>query len=158
VASAVVRRDLLVSSDSVPETKTDASGAFRLEGVPDSANVLSAMAKGLAPGFPPVDAGGDRQLTVELKAGVTIRGRVVDDAGSPIGGVRVVPQVSNPRPNWAGSIYLDELQQRTDRDGRFALDGMPEGVMCDMVAEGRSAARQRSLSPSDERRGTAEAE
>ena len=150
VASAVVRWDLLVSSDSVPETKSDASGAFRLEGVPDAANVLSVMAKGLAPSFPLVDAGGDRQVKVELKAGATIRGRVVDDAGAPIEGVRVVPQINNPKPNWVGFVYLDALQAKTDRDGRFTLEGMPENVKCDVVAEGRSAVRQRPLSPSDE--------
>jgi protocatechuate 3,4-dioxygenase beta subunit len=150
VASAVVRWDLLVSSDSVPETTTAAQGAFRLEGVPDSSNVLSVMAKGLAPSFPMVDAGGDRQVKVEMKAGATIRGRVIDDAGKPIEGVWVVPQVPNPKPNWGGSVYLDQLQANTDRDGRFTLEGMPAGVKCDMVAEGWSAVRQRELWPSDE--------
>ena len=150
VASAVVRWGLLVSSDSVPETKTDARGAFRLEGVPDMADILSVMAKGLAPDFPRIAAGGDQQVKVEMKAGATIRGRVVDDGGHPIEGARVVPQVKNPRPNWAGFVYLDELQATTDRDGRFTLEGMPEGVQCDVVAESWSAVRQRVLSPSDE--------
>jgi Carboxypeptidase regulatory-like domain len=150
VASAVVRWDLRVSSDSVPETKTDALGAFRLEGVPDSANVLSLMAKGFAPSFPMVDAGGDRQVKVQLKPGATIRGRVVDDSGSAIKGARVVPQINNPKPNWGGFVYLDELQGTTDRDGGFTLEGMPEGVMCDVVAEDRSAVRRRALSSSDE--------
>lgn len=150
VASAVVRWDLVVSSDRVPETKTDDRGAFRLEGVPDSTNVLSVMAKGLAPSFPLVDAGGDRQVEVALKAGATIRGRVVDDSGTPIEGVWVAPQVKNPKPNWAGFVYLDELQAKTDRDGRFTLQGMPEGVTCDFVAERWSAVRQQALSPSDE--------
>ena len=59
VASATVRWGLLVSSDSVPETKTDDAGKFRLEGVPASANVLSVMAKGLAArAFPQVEGGG----------------------------------------------------------------------------------------------------
>jgi uncharacterized GH25 family protein len=150
VGSAVVRWDLRVSSDSVPETNTDAQGAFRLDGVPDSANVLSVMAKGLAPSFPLVDAGGDRQVRIELKAGATIRGRVVDDSGSGIKGARVAPQVNNPKPNWGGFVYLDELGQTTGRDGRFTLEGMPEGVTCDVVAEDRSAVRRRALSPSDE--------
>lgn len=150
VASAVVRWDLQVSSDAVPETKTDAQGAFRLEGVPDSENVLSVMAKGLAPSFPLVAAGGDRRVKVELKAGATIRGRVVDDSGGPIEGARVVPVVDNPKPNWAGFVYLDELQAKTDRDGRFTLEGMPGGVACDVVAEGWSAIRRRAISAADE--------
>lgn len=150
VASAVVRWGLLVSSDSVPETKTDAEGVFRLEGVPADQDVLSVMAKGLTAAFPPVDAGGDRQVKVELKAGMTIRGRVVDDAGKPIEGVRVVPEINNPKPNWSGVVYLDKLEVSSDRDGRFTLEGMPEGVMGDFVADGLSAARRVTLSPTDE--------
>jgi protocatechuate 3,4-dioxygenase beta subunit len=150
VAATVVRWGLQTSSDSVPETKTDEKGAFRLEGVPDEENVLSVMAKGLAPGFPNIVARGDQQVKVELKAGATIRGRVVDDGGNPIEGVRVIAQVNNPRPNWMGFVYLDELQAKTDRDGRFILEGMPEGVKCDVVVERWSAVRQRALSPADE--------
>jgi hypothetical protein len=149
VASAVVRWGLLVSSDSVPETKTDPRGTFRLEGLPDSDNILSVMVKGLAPSFPIVDAGGDRQVKIDLKAGATIRGRVVDDAGAGIKGVRVVPQVNNPKPNWYGFAYLGELQAKTDGDGRFTLEGMPEGVTCDFVSEEHSAVRRKALSPSD---------
>ena len=51
VAESVVRWGLLVSSDRVPETKTDAHGTFSLTSVPDAANVLSVMARGLAPAF-----------------------------------------------------------------------------------------------------------
>ena len=63
---------------------------------------------------------------------------------SPSKGRSVVPQVNNPRPNWAGFVYLDGLQATTDRDGRFTLEGMPEGVKCDVVAEAWSAVRQRA--------------
>jgi len=150
VPSALVRWDVWFGSNSMSETTTDAQGTFRLEGVPDESNVLSVMAKGLAPSFPLVEAGGDRQVTVELKAGATIRGRVVDDAGAPIQGVRVVPQVGNPKPNWGGFVYLDQLQATTDRDGRFTLEGMPDNPTCDLVAEGWSLVRRRSLAPSDE--------
>ena len=150
VASAVVRWDLQVSSDSVPETKTDDQGAFHLEALPDAPNVLSVMAKGLVSAFPMIEAGGDRQVTVELKAGATIKGRVVDDAGGPIEGMRVIPQIANPKPNWAGFVYLFENQDKTDRDGRFTLEGMPEGVKCDVGGEGWSYVRQRPLSATDE--------
>ena len=150
VAEAVVRWDLLVSSDSVPETETDAQGAFRLEGVPDSPNVLSVMAKGLAPSFPMIEAGGDRQVTVELKAGATIKGRIVDDTGAPIEGISVTPSINNPKPNWGGFVYLDEHLGKSDRDGRFTLEGMPEGVKCDVGGEGWSYVRQRVLSATDE--------
>ena len=137
VASAVVRWDLRVSSNSVPETQTDAQGTFRLQGVPDTANVLSVMASGLSPSFPIVSAGGDREVNVELKAGATIRGRVVDDSGSGVMGGAGLSRVNNPKPGWAGFVYLDTLGQTTDRDGRFKLVGMPAGVTCDIVAEDR---------------------
>ncbi len=150
VIAAVVRWDLRVSSDSVPETKTDAEGTFRLQGVPDAENVLSVMSKGLAPSFPLVEAGGDRTVMVELKAGVTIRGRVVDDSGAPIEGARVAPRINNPKPNWGGFVYLDEHHARTDPDGRFQLEGVPPGVACDIIARERSAVRARPLSVDDE--------
>ena len=70
--------------------------------------------------------------------------------GKPIAGAWVAPSISNPKPNWAGFVYLDVLEAHTDRDGRFALEGMPENVKCDVVAEGHSAVRQKPLSPSDE--------
>ena len=53
-----------------------------------------------------VDAGGDRQLNIELRPGATIRGRVLDEAGSGIEGARVVPRVNNPMPNRAGRCLL----------------------------------------------------
>ena len=149
VASAVVRWGLLASSDPVPETRTDAAGGFRLVGMPAALNVLTVMAEGLAPSFPPVDAGGDRQLVVRLGRGAEIRGRVVDDAGRPIEGARVSPRITSPLPN-GGHVYLDVLAVRTDRDGRFLLRGMPEGVTCDVLAAEKSAVRLRPLSASDE--------
>ena len=150
VAGALVRWDIRYGSNDMAETKTDERGAFRLDGVPDAANVLSVMAPGLAPAFPQVQPGGDRQVAVELKAGATIRGRVVDDAGTPVEGARVAPQVANPKPNVMNRVYLDEQGARTDRDGRFTLEGMPDGVTCDVVGEGRSALRQKPLSATDE--------
>lgn len=150
VAGVVVRWGLRIGSDRIPETTTDDRGAFRLEGLPDEANVLSVMAKGLAPAFPQIEPGGDRVVAVELKPGATIRGRVVDDAGSPIEGADVAPSIGNPRPNWGGFVYLDELGAKTDRDGRFTLVGLPEGAKCDVISGRRSAIRQRPLSATDE--------
>lgn len=150
VAAAVVRWGLLVSSDSVPETKTDAKGAFHLEGIPDETGILSVMAKGLVADFPQVAAGGDRQVKVELKTGATIRGRVVDEEGHPIEAANVVPVVNNPGPNWRGFVYLDEFETKTDRHGRYILEGMPKDVKCDVVAPAWSAVRGWALSPSDE--------
>ena len=150
VASALVRWGLLVDSNAIPETRTDAEGAFRIEGVPDSEDVLSVMSKGLAAAFPRVESGGDRQVRVELLGGATIRGRVVDDAGGPIEGVRVVPTVPNPSRARFGTVYLDEMAARSDRDGRFAIAGMADGVTCDAISPGWSAVRQWPLSPSDE--------
>ena len=150
VADALVRWDMRMDSNSLPETKTDAKGEFLLDHMPDEPNILSIMAKGLVPSFPIVDAGGDQSLKVELKTGATIRGRVVDDAGAPIEGIRIAPQINNPKPNHGGFVYLDGLQATTDRDGRFALEGMPEGVKGNFVGEGWNAERQHVFSPSDE--------
>ena len=45
---------------------------------------------------------------------------------------------------------MDELLAKTDRDGRFTLEGMPDGIKCDVLAQDYSAIRLRKLSSSDE--------
>ena len=150
LAGVVVRWGLQRDSNPLPQTTTDTNGEFRLDAVPDEDNVLSVMKKGFAPAFPAVQAGGHREVEVELQAGATVRGRVVDDTGVSIEGVGVSPSITNPGLNRRGFVYLHDMETRTDREGRFVLEGMPEGVKCDFVAEGRSAVRQRLLSPVDE--------
>lgn len=156
VAGAIVRWGMIVGSDPVPEVKTDVEGRFTLAAMPDATNVLSVFAKGFQPRFPLVDGKGDQTMEIELKPGATIRGRIVDDEGKPIAGARVVPLVDHPqsewgtfRPFWQNFVYLYGLECVTGDDGTFTLEGMPEGVKADIIAEGLSDVSRRELSPTD---------
>lgn len=156
VLDATVRWGMIVDSNSVPEATTDSEGKFTLAGIPDTTNVLSVIAKGLLPRFPLVEGKGDQTIDVELKPGATIRGRVIDDEGKPIKKARVIPLIDNPQPEWGsfkpfwpGFVYLHGLESETGVDGTFTLEGMPEGVKCDVIARERSAVRRRELSPDE---------
>ena len=150
LASAEVRWGPNLTGNDVAKATTDPAGDFLLRGVPDEKNVLAVTAPGLATGFLPVEAGGDRAVSVGLDRGSTIRGRVVDEDGKPIEDAQVIPQVKDPRPNFAGSVYLNRPWAKTDRDGRFTLEGMPAGVSCDVLSVDRSDVRRRPLSATDE--------
>ena len=61
------RRGMIVGSDSVPEGEDRLRREVHSEGVPDTTNVLSVLAKGLVPRFPLVDGKGDQSIEIELK-------------------------------------------------------------------------------------------
>src|SRR5262249_8571798 len=65
------------------QTRTDAEGRFKLT-VPDKPDMLAVLPREFQPEFPNIPEGGDKEVEVELKAGHTARGRVVDDTGKPI--------------------------------------------------------------------------
>ncbi len=146
-AGAVVRWGA-IRSDRSQETKSGADGRFRLAGVPDRPGGLVVIAEGAAPGFPVVEAGGDRDVRVELEAGETARGRVVDDLGAPLAGVSVVPTIPSPVPPIGQSVWLTERTATTDADGRFAIEGLPRfGARFDFLRRGLSESRNQALLP-----------
>ncbi len=112
------------SSDEVRETRSGPDGAFRLDdlyrGTMRRVQVLVR-----APGFQarrvdvepgPADRPG--RATIALEPGHRIRGRVVDEAGKPLAGVRIAyDEGANP--------FGDGGTGTTDADGRFAFDDLP---------------------------------
>jgi protocatechuate 3,4-dioxygenase beta subunit len=132
------------------ETKTDGRGHFRLSRVPDEAGQLAVLAPKLAPAFPSVAAGGDLDLKVVLEKGTTVRGRVLEDTGAPIAGVEVIPHIPTPRSNLMAQLALHELTSKTDTDGRFVVEGVPEtAATFTFLGEDLSAVRDRPLEPGD---------
>ena len=70
------------------------------------------------------------RVSLSLSRGAAIAGRVVDDAGKPVGGARVVAQVEPselPRHVASGWAY-------SDRDGRFRIEALAPGAF-ELVAE-----------------------
>lgn len=112
------------SSSNIRETRTGPDGAFRLEdlyrGIMGNAQVVVH-----APGFQarqfdvqpgPADRPG--RATIELAIGHRLRGRVVDERGRPLEGVRV------DFDNGFGP-YNESRPAKTDADGRFVFDELP---------------------------------
>ena len=81
--------------------------------------VLTFQARGYAPEL--FETAGDAGLPREivLKRGRPVRGRVVDEAGKPVAGVRVAVELWRKHDD---RLYLDAS---TDRDGRFCLNDAP---------------------------------
>jgi beta-lactamase regulating signal transducer with metallopeptidase domain len=128
----------------VAQTKTDAEGRFRLR-APDKAGQLAVLPRDFLPQFPSVMAGGNQTVEVTLKAGGTARGRVVDDAGKSIPGVRVIAVTSSPVPGVGNPYWLTEAAVHTDAEGKFVLKGVPEGARFDFLKDGLSDLRNQSL-------------
>ncbi len=81
---------------SLRESVSDAEGKVLLHGVFTGKYIISVSAKGYAPTFKTYQAvelprGGD-QIKVELRAGVAVSGRVVDQSGDPVAGARVLAE------------------------------------------------------------------
>ncbi len=112
---------------------TDASGAFSLSPVEaDRTLSLVVRADGHAPALRHVEPGrrGGEPLVIELGEARTLSGRVVNQAGEPVGGawVRV--------DRWRGFQALD-IRTETDERGRFELYDMPaDEVLLDVGRAG----------------------
>ena len=63
---------------------TDARGYFKLQGLINSDHTLSVRKEGYVPAADQVVAAGRQDLVIEIEAGVTLEGRVVDDRGEPV--------------------------------------------------------------------------
>ena len=115
------RATVLIEADPRFRTTTDASGAFRLRGVPLEELTLLAEADGHAQARVTVEAGaaGDvSEVTIALEPAAPIVGVVVDPGGEPV--------------DRAILICLDRrddatLGATTDAEGRFSLAPRAEG-------------------------------
>lgn len=77
--------------DLVPRTaRTDASGRFRFDAIPNRPHVLVARLEGYLPYGPAVLVPGETLPTFTLQRSATIRGRIVDADGEPVVGAVVM--------------------------------------------------------------------
>jgi protocatechuate 3,4-dioxygenase beta subunit len=70
------------------------------------------------------------KLSVRLQPGGTVTGTVVDAAGKPRAGVavRATWSATTPEELTAGAVAFPLAYYRTDKDGRFRIDGLAPGV------------------------------
>jgi protocatechuate 3,4-dioxygenase beta subunit len=134
---------------SVPQTRTDAAGAFELP-APPGAFALTAQSKatGSATSRATIVANAAEPVVLDLDAGAVIEGRVLDQRGAPMAGFEVstrgVAARGGPLPDAPGapSGFVGSAadgRTTTDAEGRFAIDQLAPGDYELVVAVGRNA-------------------
>ena len=130
------------------ETRSDAQGRFRLEGLTPVPHEL--IARPMKVHRERLGSAGKRawlvaeppaQVELELRPGLTLRGRVVDDLGAPVAAFRVHAE---PLSGARGAAW-SELAEATDRsDGAFELSGLRPGPLR-LVATDRAGSSYATL-------------
>ena len=131
------------STDEVRKTKTGPDGRFLLENlfVGSFGKEVLVRARGFAPKRVKVQTRSTDQpdkVTITLESGHRISGRVVDDKGRPLGGVRVY----FARGNYP---FSDGGKGTTDAQGRFAFDSLPTNCPFTFAKSGYSEIGDRRL-------------
>ncbi|MEX0641787.1 MAG: carboxypeptidase regulatory-like domain-containing protein [Pirellulales bacterium] len=126
-------------SDPHSVTTTDAQGAFRLDDLAEGLGnyELAVTAKGFAPQIVTVQPGTAEHpgsVNVKLKGGHAVRGRVVNEKGEPMKQAVVYPRSVDYR------MQMGEVL-RTDDDGRFEFDSLPEDAVFDVNMRSYAALR-----------------
>ncbi len=126
---------VLVSEDELANAfqkqTTDAEGRFRFEGFRRGASVdLSAT----SPGHPPalvesVEVPAPELLTITMKAGRSLAGRVTGPAGEPVRNAEISLQAERPVQSSLGHLMdASRTLGTTDEDGRFRVQGVEPGA------------------------------
>jgi len=137
ICDAGISREPLATR-RILETTTGEDGTFRLKGVHacGRVGVLAASEDGgLAYGLP-VDPDAALQLTLSLRAPVTLTGQVVDLQGKPAAGILVAVSTEEfghvafaaENPYWVGA------GTRTDEDGRWEISKLVAGFQYEVRA------------------------
>jgi thiol-disulfide isomerase/thioredoxin len=125
-----------------PAMKTDANGAYRFAGLPESHFTLSVERKGFARAFRIASIEDDQQLPVDLvlKAPASPLIRLTDESGKPVAGARV-REFRQRGVN--GADYLSQIWLRgfgiqipaSDSAGRLRLPPLPTGDVVDVTID-----------------------
>ena len=120
--NVVLEDGTAVPASPALEVRTDAEGAFRVEGVPPGTVSVLVRAGGLAPAREglELEPGARATLNIELQRGVTVTGVVLDAAGRTVPGAKI-----------AQGSYAEFLSSyvHAGPDGSFRLDGLPVGAV-----------------------------
>ncbi|MCX5772261.1 MAG: sigma-70 family RNA polymerase sigma factor [Candidatus Hydrogenedentes bacterium] len=106
------------------------AGAFRIDNVSALPVWLVVRADGYAPQEQHVTLKGGEvnEVDFDLEPGAPVSGKVVDTAGNPIPGAEIVAQGRNPTP------ITDSVVARTDENGAFLIDTLPEATAQMLIA------------------------
>ena len=132
------------------------NGSFRIQGVPPETELLVeaqhdnwVAAAGVRARVGP---GATRQLTLRLREGAKLPGRVVDRFGAGVSGARVrwgsiegVP-AHELQSSFQADAHLGARVLRTDNDGRFVVEGLAPGkLMLKVEQDGFAAWYRRDI-------------
>lgn len=125
MASEVEQEDLVVTKEGAPPAmKTGEDGTFKIPLRTAGAFDLEVHAKGFQPVIKQavqVLPGRQTDVAITMSASAGILGVVVDDAGTPVDGARVVIQGDIHSPQFASTEVL------TQEDGTFAAEELAPG-------------------------------
>jgi uncharacterized GH25 family protein len=108
------------------EVKTNDAGRFKIT-APGEAGVLAVLSRQYLPEFSTVEAGGDKEeIVVKLRTGPSVQGRVVDEDSKPIQDVGVYALMQAPNARVANTYPLTEKGVKTDAEGKFSMQGVPD--------------------------------
>jgi len=143
------RRTSLFGRDACREVVADGDGNFVLDDLAEGINAFSAVAtdhekKTIASiSVPPAvnpETGRAEPLVIALGPGGRIAGRVVDEHGGPVAGVRIrlAAKATNMREMMGGR---SSIGSKTDEAGEFEIEGVPAGAryVAHLTVEGRAA-------------------
>jgi RNA polymerase sigma factor (sigma-70 family) len=102
---------------ALDETRTDPAGRFTLRSPHRAAFTIEALAPGAVPTHVLAYVPLDEELTIRLRRGAEVLGRVVDEAGAP------VPRALVRWRSWTGRMPYIRGETETDAEGRFRVPG-----------------------------------
>jgi hypothetical protein len=128
-----------------PSVRTDKDGRFQFANARPGAMVLTVQARGFSPDLKQIAVqNGTGPIDFRLEPGRTLKGRLVDKAGTPVAGAMVAADT------WRGNRSL-EWRVNTDSQGRFQWDDAPaDEVLIDMGKQGFMYIRHRGMTASQE--------
>lgn len=126
------------STNIAADVAAGSDGSFRLCGVEPGYYMVVGSGEGFAPTqsnvFQVLDGQDPPAVSVTLRVGGTIRGRVVDPAGSPVAGAQVISRDQETPDNgndaFFGSFVTSTATERTSRtnaEGEFVLAHLAPG-------------------------------
>jgi protocatechuate 3,4-dioxygenase beta subunit len=150
----VLGADVMLADMSHRTAKTDAKGEATLKPVRPGWVNLQASASGYAPntGFATVGtAGGSGRVTITLRKGFPVTGRVVDDTGKPVVKARVSAS-GGAWNDWSSTADADDKGRGevvTDAKGMFTIPALANGAHTLVAVDGEHAPGSAPISVSD---------
>jgi protocatechuate 3,4-dioxygenase beta subunit len=91
--------------------------------------LVVASGPGLAPAWKLAESAKDLQLDFTIKPGHTVEGRIEDEGGKPVSGAYLSAKMRIVTGEIMRDNLYDIASARTDKDGKFKLENLPEDVV-----------------------------